>query len=67
MVFMDFVVFGIYPVFILDTKIPPPLPGGLSRICNIYLESRRMNHDSATFELMHLNIASGHPETITDL
>jgi hypothetical protein len=27
-----------------------------------------MNHDSATFELMHLNnIASGHPETITDL
>ena len=25
MVFMDFVVFGIYPVFILDTKIPPPL------------------------------------------
>ena len=25
MVFMDFVVFGIYPVFNLDTKIPPPL------------------------------------------
>jgi hypothetical protein len=44
------------------------LPGGLSRICNIYLESRWMNHDSATFELMHLNnIALGHPETITDL
>ena len=27
MVFMNFVVFGIYPVFILDTKIPPPLIG----------------------------------------